>query len=102
LFSENFACPECLISLPEIEPRTFSFNSPHGACRKCDGLGTEQVVDENTVLNPNLSILEGGILPFGRYFEYESWMSKVLQSVCEEYEIPLSKPIKELSKNHID
>lgn len=102
LFSENFACPECLISLPEIEPRTFSFNSPHGACRRCDGLGTEQVVDENTVLNPNLSILEGGILPFGRYFEYESWMSKVLQAVCLEYEISLSKPIKELSKNHIN
>jgi excinuclease ABC subunit A len=102
LYSENFACPECLISLPEVEPRTFSFNSPHGACRKCDGLGTEQVVDENTVINPNLSILEGGILPWGRYFEYDSWVAKVLEAVCHEYKIPLLKPIKELSQEQIN
>ena len=102
LYSENFACPECLISLPEIEPRTFSFNSPQGACRKCDGLGTEQVVDEETVLNPNLSIMEGGILPWGRYFEYDSWIMKVLEAVCVEYKIPLIKPIRELSKDQIN
>ena len=101
LFSENFACPECLISLPEIEPRSFSFNSPQGACRKCDGLGTEQVVDEETVLNPNLSIMEGGILPWGRYFEYDSWLMKVLEAVCHEYKIPLLKPIKELTKEQL-
>ncbi len=102
LYSENFACPECLISLPEIEPRTFSFNSPQGACRRCSGLGTEQVVDEETVLNPNLSIMEGGILPWGRYFEYDSWIAKVLEAVCLEYKIPLLKPIGELSKEQLE
>jgi len=102
LYSENFACPECLISLPEIEPRSFSFNSPQGACKRCDGLGSEQVVDEDTVLNPNLSIMEGGILPWGRYFEYDSWIAKVLEAVCYEYKIPLLKPIKELTKDQIN
>lgn len=101
LYSENFACSKCLISLPEIEPRSFSFNSPFGACKKCDGLGIEQIVDEDTVLNPNLSIAEGGIMPWGRYFEYDSWVMKVLEAVCKEYEISMRKPISELDKNEL-
>lgn len=102
LYSENFACPKCLISLPDIEPRTFSFNSPFGACKKCDGLGIEQIVDEETVLNPNLSLSEGGIMPWGRFFEYDSWIMKVLESVCQEYSISMRKPISELSKNELN
>jgi len=102
LYSENFACPKCLISLPDIEPRTFSFNSPFGACKKCDGLGIEQIVDEETVLNPNLSLSEGGIMPWGRFFEYDSWIMKVLEAVCQEYSISMRKPISELSKNELN
>jgi excinuclease ABC subunit A len=102
LYSENFACPNCLISLPDIEPRTFSFNSPFGACKKCDGLGIEQIVDEETVLNKNLSIAEGGIMPWGRFFEYDSWILKVLEAVCKENSISMVKPISELSKNDLN
>jgi len=101
LYSENFACPKCLISLPDIEPRSFSFNSPFGACKKCDGLGIEQIVDEDAVLNKNLSIAEGGIMPWGRFFEYDSWIMKVLEAVCQENSISMRKPLSELTSNEI-
>ena len=61
LFSENFACPVCNISLPELEPRTFSFNTPYGACPACDGIGSQLKVDPDLVINPRLSISEGGV-----------------------------------------
>ena len=67
LFSEHFACPDCGISLPEIEPRSFSFNSPHGACADCQGLGTLQRVDPELVVpNAELSLREGSIAPWFR------------------------------------
>ena len=69
LFSENFACPNCNVSLPELEPRSFSFNSPHGACPDCDGLGTQLTIDEDLIVKKNLSVLEGGILPWVRLME---------------------------------
>ncbi len=97
LFSENFACPVCNISLPELEPRTFSFNSPHGACPNCDGLGTELLVDENLVLKPNLTVAEGGILPWAKLFEHYSWTSKVLGAVSKELNFSLDVPIGKLS-----
>lgn len=97
LFSENFACPVCNISLPEMEPRTFSFNSPHGACTNCDGLGTELLVDENIVLRPTLTISEGGVLPWAKLFEHYSWTSKTIESVSKEYGFSLDTPIAELA-----
>ncbi|RJR28089.1 excinuclease ABC subunit UvrA [candidate division WWE3 bacterium] len=100
LFSENFACPVCNISLPEVEPRTFSFNSPHGACPVCDGLGTRLHVDESLVLNPSLSVLEGGVHPWARLMEHYSWTQKVVEAVAEEYNIDLNKSIGKLSKEH--
>ena len=65
LFSEKFACPVCNIAISEIEPRIFSFNTPHGACPVCNGLGTVLSVDAELVLNPDLTINEGGIFPKG-------------------------------------
>src|SRR6185312_7305753 len=62
LYSEKFACPIDNIALPEIEPRLFSFNSPHGACPECTGLGSLLEIDPDSILNPILSISEGGIL----------------------------------------
>ncbi len=62
LFSEKFSCPVCNISLPEIEPRSFSFNSPHGACPTCTGLGMVLTVDPELVISPELTISEGGLL----------------------------------------
>jgi excinuclease ABC subunit A len=99
LFSENFACPVCNISLPDIEPRTFSFNSPHGACTACDGLGTQLHVDESLVVNKNLSIAEGGILPWSRLFEHYTWTQKVVEEVAKEFAIDLNKPFGKLPKD---
>ena len=98
LFSENFACPVCNISLPELEPRTFSFNTPYGACPACDGIGSQLKVDPDLVINPRLSISEGGVLPWTRLFEHISWTSKVVKSVAEYYDFSIDTPIGELSK----
>ncbi|TSC83617.1 MAG: excinuclease ABC subunit A [Microgenomates group bacterium Gr01-1014_16] len=92
LFSERFACPVDNISLPEIEPRMFSFNSPHGACATCTGLGTLLKIDEKLILNPNLTISEGGILPYANTFTYDSWFSQKIQQF-----VPIKIPIGRLS-----
>jgi excinuclease ABC subunit A len=99
LFSEHFACPYCGISLPEIEPRTFSFNSPHGACPECQGLGTRLEVDPDLVIpNQELSLTDGAIVPWDRAREREDgYYWQLLQSVCQHYEIPLDVPLRELT-----
>ncbi len=99
LFSEKFACPVCNISLPEIEPRIFSFNTPHGACPKCNGLGTILTIDEDLVFNDNLSILEGGIMPFTTLFEHDTWLTRTIKTVCEKNNIPLNQPLGKLTKD---
>ena len=91
LFSERFACPVDNISLPEIEPRIFSFNSPHGACPTCTGLGIQQKIDADLVLNPKLTISEGGILPYARTFLYDSWFAKKVASLGFPMRILLSE-----------
>ena len=98
LYSENFACPVCNISLPDIEPRTFSFNSPHGACPLCDGLGTQMEIDVNLLYNPNLSVKEGGFYPWSKIFEHTSWTGKIVEAAASEYGIPLDIPIKDIDK----
>ena len=97
LFSEKFACPVCGISIPEIEPRIFSFNTPHGACPTCNGLGTILTVDRDLVFNNNLSISEGGILPYSNLFENDTWFSRTFIKFCEENNIPLKKRLSEIS-----
>ncbi|HEX7542861.1 MAG TPA: excinuclease ABC subunit UvrA, partial [Patescibacteria group bacterium] len=84
LYSEKFSCPVCNLSLSEIEPRMFSFNSPLGACENCRGIGTIFAVDRDLILNKNLSILEGGILPFNKLFFHETWYVRLIKQVCEE------------------
>jgi excinuclease ABC subunit A len=106
IFSQLFSCPNCGISLPEIEPRLFSFNSPYGACRFCQGLGSKLVIDPNLVIpNKNLSIAEGAIFPWAhashkvgrqRFFWY------MLEDLAERHRIDLYKPVKELPKEKID
>lgn len=98
LFSEKFACPVDNISLPEIEPRTFSFNSPHGACANCTGLGTILEINPNLIVNPRLSIEQGGILPWSKVASYESWFVRLLEAVAQENNFSLKKPIGELSE----
>ncbi|MBI2613325.1 MAG: excinuclease ABC subunit UvrA [Candidatus Levybacteria bacterium] len=102
LFSEKFACPVCGISIVEIEPRIFSFNTPHGACPTCNGLGTILTVDRDLVFNNNLSISEGGILPYSNLFENDTWFSRTLVKFCEENNIPLKKRLLEISDKKKD
>src|SRR5205807_2779564 len=96
-FSENFACPEHGVSLPELEPRISSFNSPHGACPRCTGLGSQQEIDPDLLVpDPSLSINDGALVPWtiGNSSFYES----VIQAVAERYEIDLDKPWRDLSE----
>lgn len=99
LYSEKFTCPVDNISLPEIEPRTFSFNSPHGACPKCTGLGTLRKVDPTIVINNSLSIAEGAILPWARMVGTDSWSWRVLETVCREEGIDLNADFEKLSEH---
>ena len=106
IFSEHFACEKCQISLPKIEPRLFSFNSPYGACPACQGLGEKLIIDPQLIIpNPNLSIAEGAIFAWAhashkigrqRFFWY------MLKSMAERNGIDLYCPVKELSKEEID
>ncbi len=97
LYSERFACVYCGISLEEIAPRSFSFNSPYGACPDCTGLGTKLEVDASLVVtNPDLSINEGAILPWTRLAGISSWYAKQLNAVAEQYGFSLDVPWKEL------
>lgn len=102
LYSQNFACPVDNISLPEIEPRTFSFNSPHGACHECNGLGKKLVVDTDTILAQDLSIKEGGIIPFATIFEHNTWLARLILKVCQSNNIDATTAIKNLSPEQLD
>jgi len=96
LFSERYACPKCGLSLPELEPRQFSFNSPFGACPECSGLGTRREVNADMVLgDPSLSILEGVILPWG---EPSGYLRKVvLPTLARSFKFDLDTPWRDLS-----
>ena len=104
LFSEKFACPECGMSIDELAPRLFSFNSPFGKCDHCDGLGTLMEIDENLVIpNKELSILEGAIATWGEgRLKEDSWTFAILKALSEEYDVDLSRPVKELSRKELD
>src|SRR5438094_1173846 len=96
LFSERYACPTCGLSLPELEPRQFSFNSPFGACPECSGLGVRREVNADLVLgDPSLSILEGVILPWG---EPSGYLRKViLPSLARAFKFELNAPWRDLA-----
>ena len=102
IFSEKFSCPVCNISLPEIEPRSFSFNSPHGACPSCAGIGSILTVDPELVISPELSITEGGILPFAKTFLHDTWYARVVTTVAEKYGINPRAALKTLTKKQRD
>lgn len=97
LFSTKFACPIDNISLPEIEPRIFSFNTPHGACPTCDGLGTVLNVDRELVFNDNLSISEGGILPLSNLLSHDTWFTRTFKTFADQNGIPLTQRLSEMS-----
>ena len=101
IFSERFACPVCGLSMPELEPRQFSFNSPFGVCPDCHGLGTRrESVPELTLGDPGLSILEGVVLPWG---EPSGYLRKViLPTLAKQYKFDLDAPWKSLSQSAKD
>ncbi len=104
LFSENFACPDCSVSIDELAPRLFSFNSPFGKCDCCDGLGTLFEFDEDLVIpNKELSIMDGAVASWGAgRLKEESWTFAILKALKREYDLRLNVPIKDLSKEEVN
>jgi excinuclease ABC subunit A len=97
LFSEQFACLKCGTSIPELEPRIFSFNSPHGACERCHGLGFQRVIDPELVVpDPTLSLAEGALQPWNRGIT--AYWRRLIASVAEAYDVDVDKPWSKLKK----
>jgi excinuclease ABC subunit A len=100
-FSEKFACLECGISFPELEPRIFSFNAPHGACPRCTGLGSQMVIDPELVVpDPTLSIGEGAIAPWSA--SASNYYEQLTQSISERYEVDLETAWQDLADEQRD
>ena len=103
LFSEHFACVHCNISMGELEPRTFSFNNPHGACATCTGLGYKLEVDPDLVIpNKALSITEGAIEAWARTGSVAPWNMSQLESLGEAYGFATTDPISKLTKRQLN
>lgn len=98
-FSEHYACKFCGYSIPKLEPRLFSFNNPLGACPDCHGLGYKLTMSERLVLNEDLSLEQGAIIPYKNANEENLWMQE-LKGVCDHYNISFVKPFKSLSKKN--
>jgi excinuclease ABC subunit A len=97
LFSEQFACLSCGTSIPELEPRIFSFNSPHGACERCHGLGFQRVIDPELVVpDPTLSLAEGALQPWNRGIT--AYWKRLIAAVAEEYGVDADRPWSKLKK----
>ena len=102
IMSESYACPDCDFSLPELEPRMFSFNAPYGACHDCKGLGVKFKIDVDLVIpDKNLSILAGAIKTINNDDD-DSIISTQLNTLAEYYHIDLTKPVKDLKKEELD
>ena len=97
VFSEQFACLSCGTSIPELEPRIFSFNSPHGACERCHGLGFQRVIDPELVVpDPTLSLEEGALQPWNR--GVTAYWRRLIAAVADEYGVDITKPWSKLKK----
>lgn len=102
LFSEKFACPVCNISISEVEPRLFSFNTPHGACPECSGIGRILTVDRELIFNDNLTISEGGILPFFNLSNSDTWFSRTFKAFCQDNDIDMDKRLGDFRQDEKD
>jgi len=105
VFSDKFACANCGFGMSKIEPRTFSFNSPYGACKECNGLGTKMEVEPDLVIpNKNLTLAEGAIKPWmnsSHRVGRQGWYWNLLQRLSTKYSIPMNKPIKDIPRAKI-
>jgi len=103
VYSEHFACPDCQINVPEISPRSFSFNSPHGACPDCHGLGTKLEIDPKLVIpNTNLTLAEGAVMPWSTTTSHLTWYNKIMESVAKAHRFSMNVPVSKLKKETID
>ena len=103
LYSEHFACVFCGISLGEMAPRNFSFNSPHGACPECTGLGVKMELDPDLVIpNKNLTLSQGAVQPWARATTVSTWYYRQLEAVAEKYGFSTHVPVKELEPEQIE
>ena len=103
LFSENFACVHCNIGLGELEPRTFSFNNPHGACARCTGLGYKLEIDPDLVLpDKGRAIREGAIEPWARTGSMSPWYRSQLESVAKAYKFDTTTPVDDMAEQDLD
>ena len=97
-FSERYSCPFDGTTIDELEPRSFSFNSPHGACPACTGLGTRLEIDpERLIPNKSLSLRDGALVPWARMPMADSWYSKIIEAVAEQHGFRTDVPVRELS-----
>ncbi len=102
-FSQHYGCPDCGISINELEPRNFSFNSPHGACNECSGLGTKLEIDPKLLINPNLTLAQGAIKPWSHgHSSGQTWMMRILGTIAEKNGFDLNTPLKNLNKRQLD
>ena len=103
IFSEDFACVHCNVGLGELEPRTFSFNNPHGACNTCTGLGFKLVVDPDLVIpDKSRSITDGGIVGWARSGSMSPWYSSQLLSLADSIGFDPDVPINKLTEDHLN
>ena len=97
-YSERFMCLHCGTSLPELEPRMFSFNSPHGACPRCTGLGSQMEIDPDLIVpDPSLSLADGAILPWST--SASQYYEQITQAIAERYEVDLDTPWEDLTED---
>ena len=101
-FSERYSCPFDGTTLDELEPRSFSFNSPHGACPACTGLGMRMEFDPERVIDRNRSVEEGALLPWSRMTMTDSWYGKVVEAVAKRRGFKVTVPLGKLAKKDLD
>jgi excinuclease ABC subunit A len=102
IFSRTFACPDCGIGLPVLEPRHFSFNSPFGACQECGGLGNKLEVDPDLITNPNLTLAQGGIKPVTQNIAGSTmYLMQILGEIANDFGFDLNTPVKKLNSEQL-
>jgi len=102
VYSEQFACPKCNVSISEISPRSFSFNSPHGACPECHGLGTKLEIDPDLIIpNKKLTLAEGAIMPWSATTSHLTWYNRILEAVAKKHGFSMNKPIEKLTDEQL-
>jgi excinuclease ABC subunit A len=102
LFSEKLACSQCGISIKEMEPRLFSFNSPEGACPTCNGLGVIMEIDPDKIIAPDLTLSEGAIIPFARTLSRDTWKARLIKKVVENYREQELQPQEQQQQGETD